>query len=98
MKNSATLAVLAFAVFGSVPSSASEAVAVPTGNLLQWSTAQTPFGHTALMQRQHRVHAAASKGMQSMALVPVQGEGMQDFDNFGWLTVRPEFAQHGWRN
>ena len=87
MKNSATLAVLAFAVFGSVPSSATEAVGVPTDNLLQWSTAQTPFGHTALLQRQHRVHAAASKGMQGMALVPVQGEDMQDFDNFGWLTV-----------
>lgn len=88
MKHTSTLAALAFVLLGSVPSpAAGEAVIPAAGNLLQRQAAQTPFGHTGLLQRQHRLQAAASKGLQALTLAPVQGEDMQDFDNFGWLTV-----------
>ena len=88
MKHTSTLAALAFVLLGSVSSPAAGKAVIPAaGNLLQRQAAQTPFGHTALLQRQHRLQAAASKGLQALTLAPVQGEDMQDFDNFGWLTV-----------
>lgn len=76
-----------FAVAGSASAAVSSASVSVDDRLPQRLTASSPFERTALLQREHHARMAASKGISALHAATMQGEGMDAFDDFGWMTA-----------